>query len=293
MGHRLPDHGHGLRRRRRRSGGLAALAGRARRAARRQPAGLPHHGREPDLLRPAGLGPRPPRDLCRALAAGAAARRRRRSADRRGGGRRPDRGSRGPGHPRRIGGDGAAHRPGTAHSGRADRLHPPRRLRGPLPGDRPDGRPHPRFRTAVGLPRPQAGTGRGAAPHRRPRGAPPYRRGVPVRSDGRRSRRTADRARPRGRLALGRRRQGEHRPPAGARPGQGRPLCAGVVTRGVERGGLRVARADVNGAAGLLFADPASGQAAVLAFTVHDGRITEVDAVVNPDKLGHLDFDRL
>lgn len=81
------------------------------------------------------------------------------------------------------------------------------------------------------------------------------------------------------------------------RPVLGRDKVAryvrGIVTRGVERGGLRVARADVNGAAGLLFADPASGQAAVLAFTVHDGRITEVDAVVNPDKLGHLDFDRL
>ncbi|MFI1306764.1 RNA polymerase sigma factor SigJ [Streptomyces sioyaensis] len=67
----------------------------------------------------------------------------------------------------------------------------------------------------------------------------------------------------------------------------------GLVTRGVQEGGLRVAMADVNGAAGLLFAHPESGQAGVFAFTVHDGRITEVDAVINPDKLGHLDLDRL
>ena len=26
-------------------------------------------------------------------------------------------------------------------------------------------------------------------------------------------------------------------------------------------------------------------------FTVHPGRITDMDAVVNPDKLGHLDLD--
>lgn len=67
----------------------------------------------------------------------------------------------------------------------------------------------------------------------------------------------------------------------------------GLVTRGAQGGALRVAMADVNGAAGLVFAHPESGQAGVFAFTVHDGRITEVDAVINPDKLGHLDLDRL
>jgi RNA polymerase sigma-70 factor (ECF subfamily) len=50
---------------------------------------------------------------------------------------------------------------------------------------------------------------------------------------------------------------------------------------------------DVNGAPGLVFVDPASGQAPVFAFTVHDGRITEIDAIAYPDKLRHLDFSNL
>lgn len=67
----------------------------------------------------------------------------------------------------------------------------------------------------------------------------------------------------------------------------------GLMERGAERGTVRVETVDVNGASGLLFVDAAGRQAGVLAFTVHDGRITEVDAVINPDKLGHLGlFDR-
>ncbi|MFD5428051.1 RNA polymerase sigma factor SigJ [Streptomyces sp. NPDC127084] len=45
---------------------------------------------------------------------------------------------------------------------------------------------------------------------------------------------------------------------------------------------------EVNGAPGLVFTDAASGMTGVYAFTVHKGRITEIDAVVNPDKLRHL-----
>ncbi|GAU68966.1 putative RNA polymerase ECF-type sigma factor [Streptomyces sp. NBRC 110611] len=55
---------------------------------------------------------------------------------------------------------------------------------------------------------------------------------------------------------------------------------------------LRLAAVDVNGAPGLVFADATGRQAGVLAFTVRQGRITQVDAVINPDKLGHLDFDQ-
>ncbi|KAF4407449.1 MULTISPECIES: RNA polymerase sigma factor SigJ [Streptomyces] len=47
----------------------------------------------------------------------------------------------------------------------------------------------------------------------------------------------------------------------------------------------------VNGAPGLVFVDPVGEWAAVFSFTVHGGRITEIDVVLNPDKLRHLDFD--
>ncbi|MFG2831608.1 RNA polymerase sigma factor SigJ [Streptomyces sp. NPDC048434] len=84
---------------------------------------------------------------------------------------------------------------------------------------------------------------------------------------------------------------------AARRPVLGREKVAryvrGLVTRGTQREGLRVALTEVNGATGLVFVDPAGEQSGVFAFTVHAGRITEVDAVINPDKLGHLDLDRL
>ncbi|KUJ67600.1 siderophore-interacting protein [Streptomyces albus subsp. albus] len=51
---------------------------------------------------------------------------------------------------------------------------------------------------------------------------------------------------------------------------------------------------NVNGAPGLVFADPVGGEKGVVAFTVGEGGlITGVDVVLNPDKLGHLDFDRM
>ncbi|MEV0371443.1 RNA polymerase sigma factor SigJ [Streptomyces sp. NPDC050636] len=84
---------------------------------------------------------------------------------------------------------------------------------------------------------------------------------------------------------------------AARRPVLGREKVAryvhGMVSRGFDPSAMRVALQDVNGATGLLFVDTAGRQAGVFAFTVHDGRITEVDAVINPDKLRHLDFDRL
>ncbi|MFI0715590.1 RNA polymerase sigma factor SigJ [Streptomyces inhibens] len=84
---------------------------------------------------------------------------------------------------------------------------------------------------------------------------------------------------------------------AARRPVLGREKVArfvrGLVARGAEQQSLRVAMVDVNGATGLAFTDATGRQAGVFAFTVHEGRITEVDAVLNPDKLGHLDLDRL
>ncbi|MFD4142162.1 RNA polymerase sigma factor SigJ [Streptomyces sp. NPDC058572] len=65
------------------------------------------------------------------------------------------------------------------------------------------------------------------------------------------------------------------------------------ITREFEPETTRVLVRDVNGAPGLVFVDPASAQAVVFAFTVHEGRITEIDAVVNPDKLRHLDLESL
>lgn len=62
------------------------------------------------------------------------------------------------------------------------------------------------------------------------------------------------------------------------------------LTRGFDPETTQVFARDVNGAPGLVLADPAAGQGAVLAFTVHGGLITEIDAVINPDKLRHLDL---
>ncbi|MEU7639212.1 MULTISPECIES: RNA polymerase sigma factor SigJ [unclassified Streptomyces] len=82
---------------------------------------------------------------------------------------------------------------------------------------------------------------------------------------------------------------------AARRPVLGRDKVAryvwGLVTRKFTPATMRLAVRDVNGALGLVFAD-ASGEYpdGVFAFTVHDGLITGVDAVINPDKLGHLDF---
>ncbi|MET8028896.1 hypothetical protein [Streptomyces avermitilis] len=61
----------------------------------------------------------------------------------------------------------------------------------------------------------------------------------------------------------------------------------GVAAMVVNLSTTRVLRREVNGAPGLVMIDR-TGLTIVLAFTVHDGFITEIDAVVNPEKLRHL-----
>ncbi|MEU8827608.1 RNA polymerase sigma factor SigJ [Streptomyces sp. NPDC048636] len=65
------------------------------------------------------------------------------------------------------------------------------------------------------------------------------------------------------------------------------------LTRGFDPATMSVHRVDVNGAPGLVIVDAAHHRGAVFAFTVHLGRITEIDAVLNPDKLRHLELRNL
>ncbi|MEV5381212.1 sigma-70 family RNA polymerase sigma factor [Streptomyces nondiastaticus] len=75
-----------------------------------------------------------------------------------------------------------------------------------------------------------------------------------------------------------------------------RPVCghenvarfAQGISRGFDPLSMRVLVRDVNGAPGIVSVDLAQGRVMVFAFTVHEGRITEVYAVANPDKLRHL-----
>ncbi|MFD3487486.1 RNA polymerase sigma factor SigJ [Streptomyces sp. NPDC058665] len=50
---------------------------------------------------------------------------------------------------------------------------------------------------------------------------------------------------------------------------------------------------EVNGAPGLVVTDPVGDRVIVFAFSVHGGLITEIDAVINPEKLRHLDLGSL
>ncbi|GGK03382.1 RNA polymerase sigma24 factor [Streptomyces camponoticapitis] len=50
---------------------------------------------------------------------------------------------------------------------------------------------------------------------------------------------------------------------------------------------------EVNGAPGLVVTDPVGDRGMVFAFSVHGGVITEIDAVINPEKLRHLDLGSL
>ncbi|MEU5274104.1 RNA polymerase sigma factor SigJ [Streptomyces hygroscopicus] len=65
------------------------------------------------------------------------------------------------------------------------------------------------------------------------------------------------------------------------------------LTRGFDPATMAVHRRDVNGAPGLVIVDHTGGRALVFAFSVHHGLITEIDAVINPDKLRHLDLRNL
>jgi RNA polymerase sigma-70 factor (ECF subfamily) len=62
------------------------------------------------------------------------------------------------------------------------------------------------------------------------------------------------------------------------------------ILRGADPQTTSVLVRDVNGAPGLVLVDAAGKPLGVFAFSVHGGRITEVDAVINPDKLRHLDL---
>jgi RNA polymerase sigma-70 factor (ECF subfamily) len=59
------------------------------------------------------------------------------------------------------------------------------------------------------------------------------------------------------------------------------------VMQWVDLSTTRILRREVNGAPGLVMIDH-TGLTIVLAFTVHSGFITEIDAVINPEKLRHL-----
>lgn len=50
---------------------------------------------------------------------------------------------------------------------------------------------------------------------------------------------------------------------------------------------------EVNGAPGVVLVDPAGERCIVFAFSVRGGLITEVDAVINPEKLRHIDLGSL
>ncbi|MEV8417255.1 RNA polymerase sigma factor SigJ [Streptomyces niveus] len=50
---------------------------------------------------------------------------------------------------------------------------------------------------------------------------------------------------------------------------------------------------EVNGAPGVVLVDPAGERCIVFGFSVRGGLITEVDAVINPEKLRHIDFGSL
>ncbi|MFH8369036.1 RNA polymerase sigma factor SigJ [Streptomyces sp. NPDC018031] len=70
------------------------------------------------------------------------------------------------------------------------------------------------------------------------------------------------------------------------------------LTRALGRrytpGRTRLTVRDVNGAPGLVWVEPDGPRAGIIAFTLGDGgRITEIDVVVNPEKLRHLDLDEL
>jgi len=80
--------------------------------------------------------------------------------------------------------------------------------------------------------------------------------------------------------------------PALGRTVQGRHRVAKTLINGTRAfGGLpgvSFAAAEVNGGPGLVYRDAEGRVLGVMALDVVDGRIASVDAVVNPDKLGHL-----
>ncbi|KIF76036.1 siderophore-interacting protein [Streptomyces sp. 150FB] len=63
---------------------------------------------------------------------------------------------------------------------------------------------------------------------------------------------------------------------------------AGRITQGVDRETVQVSVREVNGAPGVVVVDPANRRVIVFAFSVYGGRVTEIGAVLNPEKLRHL-----
>jgi RNA polymerase sigma-70 factor (ECF subfamily) len=65
-------------------------------------------------------------------------------------------------------------------------------------------------------------------------------------------------------------------------------LLTGLVQRFYFGTGLSARPGLVNAEPGMVILEPSGAVNAVLAFSVADGLITEVDVVLNPDKLRHL-----
>jgi RNA polymerase sigma-70 factor, ECF subfamily len=77
---------------------------------------------------------------------------------------------------------------------------------------------------------------------------------------------------------------------AARQPLTGRDRVARTLTAGLRTvPGIQLAAAAVNGQPGLVARDADDAVVVVVGFVVHDGRITEIDVVANPDKLGGID----
>lgn len=65
-------------------------------------------------------------------------------------------------------------------------------------------------------------------------------------------------------------------------------LVLNLIARWCAMTGTSIQVRTVNGRPGMVLLEPSGAVNSVAAFTVADGRITEVDAILNPDKLRHL-----
>ncbi|MFD4771490.1 RNA polymerase sigma factor SigJ [Streptomyces niveus] len=65
------------------------------------------------------------------------------------------------------------------------------------------------------------------------------------------------------------------------------------LMRGFDPETMHALVREVNGAPGVVLVDPAGERCIVFGFSVRGGLITEVDAVINPEKLRHIDLGRL
>src|SRR5262249_10339111 len=189
------------------------------------------------------------------------------------------RGSRRPGHARRIGQHGAAGGPGTADTGGTDVVPAARRVRAAVRGDSRRGRPV----TCRGAPacraRPPACGGRPAtvpATHAEQRELVAAFAAACAEGDLERLVTMLDpdvvwRGDGGGKVA--------------SRPGaQGAERVAAALLALTQRPPRQIVMATVNGAPGLVLRD-ADGVLSVISFTVDQGRIAAIDVVRNPDKL--------